>query len=175
MYNYTSYSSSHESYFFPGKLIRSVFGGSLVGYPTRFFESGRGDEAALTDLLVLCCLLDFCLLLVRIVRRDRFPYHSGQFASSESRLFLHRMMVAPRSIGGGDNCGTGRSESTVWLSLARRPQRNEVRFGIVSPAAAETRVMDSRLDLAPDNWQCQSTLYGQRKPATQDNKRRVAN
>ena len=33
----------------------------------------------------------------------------------------------------------------MWLSVARRTQRNEVQFGIVSPATAEMLVMDSRL------------------------------
>jgi len=62
-----------------------------VGYPASFFEGGGGHEAALADLLLLCCLLYLTLFLVGIVRGDRFPHHSRQFASSEtSRLSLHR-------------------------------------------------------------------------------------
>jgi hypothetical protein len=41
------------------------------------------------------------------------------------------------------------------------------------PAAAEMRVMDSRLDIAPDNWQCRSKI-GEGGEATQDTQRRVA-
>ena len=67
------------------------------------------------------------------------------------------MLVAALSINGGDNCGTGGVESAVWLSVASRTQRNEGQFGIVSAAAAEMLVMESRLDIAPDNWQCQSS------------------
>jgi len=35
----------------------------------------------------------------------------------------------------------------VWLSMAGRTHRNEVQLGIVSAAAAEMLVMDSRLDM----------------------------
>lgn len=62
-----------------------------MGDPAGFLQSGGRDEAALADLLLLCCLLNLHLFLIRIVGGNRFPHHSRQLASSEtSRLFLHR-------------------------------------------------------------------------------------
>ena len=53
-------------------------------------------------------------------------------------------------------------------------REHEVQFGIVSPTTAEMLVMDSRLDIAPDNGQSDPRCKGQPRPATQDTKRRVA-
>jgi hypothetical protein len=62
-----------------------------MGDPAGFLQGGGRDEAALTDLLLLCCLLYFQLFLICIVGGNRFPHHSRQLTSSEtSRLSLHR-------------------------------------------------------------------------------------
>jgi hypothetical protein len=61
----------------------------LASYSASFFQSGGCNEAALAYLLLLCCLLDLHLFLVSVVRRDRFPNDSGQFAPSKSGSFLH--------------------------------------------------------------------------------------
>jgi hypothetical protein len=62
-----------------------------MGDAAGFLQGGGRDEAALTDLLLLCCLLYLQLFLIRIVGGNRFPHHSRQLAPSESsRSSLHR-------------------------------------------------------------------------------------
>jgi hypothetical protein len=64
--------------------------GGLVGYPASFSQSGGRHEAALADLLLLCCLLYLQLFLVRVVRGNRFSHHGRQLASFKpSGWFLH--------------------------------------------------------------------------------------
>jgi hypothetical protein len=65
-------------------------GGLLASYAPSFLKGGACDETAHADFLLLCCPLDFHLLLIGVVRGDRLPHHSGQLASSETNsLFLH--------------------------------------------------------------------------------------
>ena len=85
--------------------------GVLVSYPAGFSQSRGRNEAALADLLLLGCFLDFRLFLVGIVRRDRFPYHDGQFAPSKSRLLLHRhdgsTLIQPSEVTAMELAGSG--------------------------------------------------------------------